>query len=105
MIQCILSILKEAGRMDSIHRDNILLFCNFLHKINGQEFNPSFDIIKNSLGIFGDLCEYYQKDIENLINRDILRNLLSTVKLSNSNSEFVDWVYTTIQMTFPDFVV
>ena len=52
----------------------------FLNKINTTQYTPSFEIAKLSLGLIGDLCNAYQTEMKSIIDTNIIKDMIDTVK-------------------------
>ena len=52
----------------------------FLNKINTTQYTPSFEIAKLSLGLIGDLCNAYQTEMKSIIDTNIIKDMIETVK-------------------------
>ena len=52
----------------------------FINKINRKDENPSFTLAKDSLGLIGDLCARYGKEMKKYINTEIIKEMIEMMK-------------------------
>lgn len=81
------------------------MICDFINVVATQRYLPNMDIIKNGSGIFADLCEFYEGEMEKYINRNTLEGMIRVLNNSRENVELLDWVIRSVDKTFPSLVI
>ena len=49
-------------------------------KINRKEENPSYCLVKDSLGLVGDLCEHYGREMKGYLDTQIIRDMIDKLE-------------------------
>lgn len=49
-------------------------------KINRKEENPSYCLVKDSLGLVGDLCEHYGRKMKGYLDTQIIRDMIDKLE-------------------------
>lgn len=81
------------------------MICDFINVVATQRYLPNMDIIKYGSGIYADLCEFYEGEMEKYINRSTLEGMIKVLNNSRENLELLDWVIRSVDRTFPSLVI
>ena len=66
--------------------ETIPFIMNFINTINTEEYCPSFEIMKLSLGIIGDFCKAYQTSMKPYLNVPLTEQIIKNVKAFQTNN-------------------
>lgn len=66
----------------------------FLKTIMTDKYQPSSELIKNSIGFIADMCTCYGKEIKVLVQQSYIFDNINKLKSQKSKklTEFVNWV-------------
>lgn len=79
LITCVFYSLKESNATNTFV-SLIQQVMEFVNKINKREENPSYYLVKDSLGLIGDLCEHYGKDMKVYLDTQVIRDMIEKLR-------------------------
>ena len=100
-ISCIFFAIQELHReMD--FTPFVQPIMEFINKVNSPEYNPSYELVKGSIGLIGDLCNIYKGAMKNMLDTNIIQGMVAIIKKipkeedQNQMNLLIAWVEKTI---------
>ena len=78
-ITCVFYSVKESNNTTNF-KSLVQQVMDFINKINKKEENPSYCLVKDSLGLIGDLCEHYGKEMKGYLDTQVIRDMIDKLR-------------------------
>lgn len=75
----IFGLCVDLKRIDDFTK-YVAQIVEFVHKINTDEYNPSFSLVKESIGLLADFCKNYGQEMKPLLDIRLIEKMLTLVK-------------------------